>query len=61
MVPVKWGRDKVGGARKVGVAVGSGKHGLVSEPKMDFPCDVGDLIVGKRPVRVFCIVGDTRC
>jgi hypothetical protein len=57
---VEWGGDKVGGARKVGVMIGSGEHGFISQVKTDFPCDVGDLIVCKRPVGMFCLIGDAR-
>jgi hypothetical protein len=45
VTPVKRGGDKVGGARKVGVTVGSGEHGFVSQAKTDLLRDVGDLIV----------------
>jgi hypothetical protein len=60
VTPVKWGGDKVGGAREIGVTVGSGKHGLVSQAKTNFPCNVGDLIVCEQPVGMFCLVGDAR-
>jgi hypothetical protein len=42
---VEGGGDMVGGTREVGVMVGSGEHGFISQVKTDFPRDVSDLIV----------------